>query len=124
MRNAWKAVLATMVLAGGIISSASAASVDERWKALPQDKIRVEETTKDQCRNCGDAVTIKSATDGDVKLACGEIKYFDVSSQNGEWKWYCGGSGERARMAGASVVRASRVRETGEITWEKVTFLP
>lgn len=98
----------------------SIASVHARWKTLPDEKIRVVETTQSDCGKCDDIVIIKTATDGDINLECREIKYFDVNTQDGEWTWFCGGSIKRTCIPGASVVRASRSESGKTITWERV----
>ena len=90
--------------------------------------VKIQEQTRDPCDR-GDLVTITSTTDGDVVLRPGEEKYFKIDKDkdkytgSGGWYFKCGSTPEKARIKGASIIRATR-KENGVIDWYWVLIEP
>jgi hypothetical protein len=99
-------------------------TVDERFKQLGEDRIRLLNHTRDAC-DLENLVTITSTTDGNVELLPGETKYFrirkfDSYTKSGGWYWKCGNSDEQSRIENASqgltAIKAMRTQR-GVIDW-------
>jgi hypothetical protein len=122
--------LFTQVLALVVLLSANpvarAETIDERFKKLGENKLEVGDHTRDACDRAN-VVTITSTTDGDIQLRPGETKYFEIDkkkdgyTQSGGWYWKCGNSEEKARIRGATYIKAVR-KENGVIDWYSVTL--
>ena len=99
-------------------------TIDEEFKKLGEDKIRILDHTRDSC-DMENLVTITSTTDGDVELLPSDTRYFrirkfDSYTKSGGWYWKCGNSDEQSRIQNASqgktVVKAIRTSR-GVIDW-------
>jgi hypothetical protein len=82
------------------------------------------EHTRDACDRSNN-ITITSTTDGDVILRPGDVKYFRISrkdafTRSGGWYWKCDNSLEKARLRGATIIKAVR-SEKGVTDWYAVT---
>ncbi len=109
-----KFLLSATLVAAVTSSSARAETVDEKIKkAEASDLIKIvtQDHTRDACDR-GNNITITSTTDGDVVLKPGETKYFMIDKDKGDyersggWKWNCGATPERARIKGATYIKA------------------
>lgn len=127
------ALLASLVLSavavGPSITFAQQKTEDETIRKNLEGKRFIEkigEHTRDSCDRANDLV-ITSTTDGDVVLRPGDTKYFrirdqDAYTRSGGWYWKCGNALEKARIKGATLIKAVR-SERGVTDWYSVTIL-
>lgn len=108
-------------------STTVAQTIDEKFKSVGEDRIQIEEHTRDSCDIACDVV-ITTTTDGDVFLKPGKTKYFQIDkvdeyTRSGGWRWKCCKSPEQSRIRGATYIKAVRKNDTGAIDWYWVTLL-
>src|SRR5262245_53816045 len=124
VRFALACFLLASVFSGLTRSDAPQVTVDQKIKKQEADGvivIKVQEHTRDACDR-GNDITIISATDRDVVLKPGGTKYFKINKDRGEyersggWYWRCGRTLERARIKGATYIKAVR-NEQGVTDW-------
>lgn len=104
-------------------SSLQAETVDEKFKKLKPDQIKVKDHTRDACDKADD-ITVTSTTDGNVVIKPGDTKYFKIKkdddyTRSGGFYFKCGGTGERARLKGATYIKAVRL-DSGPVDWYRV----
>lgn len=103
-------------------------TVDQEFKQLGEDHIRILNHTRDSCDK-DDFITITSTTDGDVELLPGltryfRIKKFDSYTKSGGWYWKCGNTEEKSCIKWASergiFIKAVRTG-SGVVDWYSVS---
>ena len=103
-------------------------TVDELFKNPPPGRrIQVHDHTRDACDR-EHIVSIKSATDGDIRLEPGDTKFFKIRDRDnyersGGFYRNCGDSDERARIDRADYIQAIR-KDNGVIDWFWVSIVP
>jgi hypothetical protein len=122
MRFAVLGISAALALLSG--PRCLAETVDEKIKkqiAAGAIEVKTQDHTRDACDR-GNNITITSTTDGDVVLKPGEEKYFKIDkdkddyTRSGGWYWKCGNTPEKARIKGATYIKAIR-KENGVVDW-------
>lgn len=90
--------------------------VDRKFKAAGHI---INDHTRDAC-DSSQLVKVE-ARDGVVGLKPGETRFFANAHPDKKWRWWCGGSGEKARIEGARYVMAVR-KANGVIDWYSVNI--